>query len=146
MNKTETLIKEVQNSVDNNEKLESISHRVWNFTSIAHVVQLIQQLKDQEEFYTRYLKEIIKEKDNQDDQLLQLQSEYDEMQEERDSAQEGLETLQTAYDTLNLEDTQKANLLKIMVSNNMKIEMETLTKENEELRRMQLKLVELVTK
>ena len=122
MNKTETLIKAIQNSVDENETLDSISHNVWNFTSIMHAVELIQHIKEQEEFNAKFVKHLMKERDNLVDQLLQLQCEYDEMKEERDLSQEALQTLQNKYDGLELAQTPDSVILKAMEYNQESID------------------------
>ncbi len=139
MNKTETLIKEIQISVDENEALESMSQNVWNFTSIAHVVQLIQHLKDQEEFYTGYLKTLVKDKNNLDDQLLQLQSEYDEMQEERDN-------IQREYNTLKLDHIRCVDDLeeKIAFKNRQTTRIQALRQEVSDLENANNKLQEQI--
>ena len=132
MNKTETVIKAIQNSVDENETLDSISHNVWNFTSIMHAVELIQHIKEQEEFNAKFVKHLMKERDNLVDQLLQLQCEYDEMKEERDLSQEALQTLQNKYDGLESEDKQKGLILEAALVANNENETELLTKNSDD--------------
>ena len=131
MNKTETLIKAIQNSVDENETLDSISHNVWNFTSIMHAVELIQHIKEQEEFNAKFVKHLMKERDNLVDQLLQLQCEYDEMKEERDLSQEALQTLQNKYDGLELAQTPDGVILKAMEYNQESIDDDILDKKRD---------------
>ncbi len=87
------LLDEVHTSVRNDD------NKIWNFDSISYVAQL-----------TREINTLRKHIDIQDDQLLQLQCEYDELKEEKESLDEGFETLQKAYDTLEMEHVPCTNM------------------------------------
>ena len=115
MNKTETLINDVRKSINDNEPLEHVSSKVWNFTSIACVADLIHQLQESEAFHRKLCKSVMEQRDNFEEQCEELeelrdmyQTENKELKEEKENLEAGLETLQKTNTKL-MEEVRKAN-------------------------------------